>query len=183
MLRSFGGQLNRLSVASSSHRAYTSGFRSWAAFRGLIGEAEYFDAAASDTDKIQELLEFVAWFASEGNPAGTTASKLSAVLQLPTHQRTNGVAQVVAAYQACIEGVTRSHVAAGTPKRVRRPISCDWLLEGQGLALSWGLGGRVIWLSLALGYFFCAEVGRNLRLAGRSGAPCALLDEERRGAA
>ena len=51
-------------------------------FRGLIGEAEYFDAAVSDTDKIQELLEFVAWCASEGNEAGTTASKLSAVLHL-----------------------------------------------------------------------------------------------------
>ena len=80
MLRSVGGQLIRLSVAPSSHRAYSSGFRSWAAFRGLIGEAEYFDAAVSDTDKIQELLEFVAWCASEGNQAGTIANKLSAVL-------------------------------------------------------------------------------------------------------
>ena len=46
----------------------------------MIGEAEHFDAAVSDTDKIQELLEFVAWCASEGNQAGTIASKLSAVL-------------------------------------------------------------------------------------------------------
>ena len=66
MLRSVGGQFIRQSDAPSSHRAYTSGFRSWTAFRGLIGEAEYFHAA-SDTDKIQELLEFVAWCASEGN--------------------------------------------------------------------------------------------------------------------
>ena len=49
-------------------------------FRGLIGEDAYFDAAASDADKIQELLEFVAWCASEGNQAGTIANKLSAVL-------------------------------------------------------------------------------------------------------
>ena len=56
------------------------------------------------------------------------------------------------------------------------------MLEGQGLALSWGPGGRVLWLSLALGYFFCGKVGQNLRLAGRSGAPRAWLDEERRGA-
>ena len=47
-----GGQLIRLSVAPSSHRAYTLGFRSWAAFRGLIGEAEYCDAAVSDTDTV-----------------------------------------------------------------------------------------------------------------------------------
>ena len=80
LLRSVGGQLIRQSVEPSSHRAYTSGFRSWAAFRGLMGEAEYFDAAVSDIDQIQELLEFVAWCASEGNQAGTIASKLSAVL-------------------------------------------------------------------------------------------------------
>ena len=49
-LWSVGGHLIRLSVASSSHRAYTSGSRSWAASRGLIGEAEYFDAAVSDTE-------------------------------------------------------------------------------------------------------------------------------------
>ena len=40
---------------------------------------------------------------------------------------------------------------------MRRPISWDSLLEGQGLALSWGPGGRVLWLSLALGYFFVAR--------------------------
>ena len=56
-----------------------------------------------------------------------------------------------------LKGVTRSHVAAGTPKRVRRPISRDSLLERQGLALSWGPGGRVLWPSLALGYFFVAR--------------------------
>ena len=80
MLRSVGGQVIREAVVPSSHRAYTSGFRSWAAFRGLTGEAEYFDAAVSDTGKIQELLEFVVWCASEGNQAGAIASKLSAVL-------------------------------------------------------------------------------------------------------
>ena len=81
-----------------------------------------------------------------------------------------------------LEGVTRSHVAAGTPKRVRRRISWDSLLEGQGLVLSWGPGGLVLWLSLALGSFLVARSDEIFRLAGRSGAPRALLDEERRGA-
>ena len=49
-------------------------------FGGLIGEAEYFDAATSDTDKIQALLEFAAWCVSEGDQAGTIAGKLSVVL-------------------------------------------------------------------------------------------------------
>ena len=46
------------------------------------------------------------------------------------------------------------------------------------------LGVRAValfgYLSLAL-FFFRGGVGRNLRLADRSGAPHALLDEERRG--
>ena len=62
-------------MSPSSHRTYTSGFRSWAAGRGLIGEVESFDAAASDTDKIQALLEFVAWCVSGSNQAGTIAGK------------------------------------------------------------------------------------------------------------
>ena len=80
MLGSVGSQLIPQSVAPSSHRAYTSGFRSWTAFRGLIGEAECFDPAVSDADEVQALLEFVAWYASEGNQAGTIAGKESAVL-------------------------------------------------------------------------------------------------------
>ena len=47
MLRRVGSQLVCLSVAPSSQRTY----RSWNAFRGLIGEVDYFDAAASDEDR------------------------------------------------------------------------------------------------------------------------------------
>ena len=56
-----------------------------------------------------------------------------------------------------LKGVARSHVVAGTTKRVRRPISWDALLGGQDLAPSWGPGGRMLWLSLALGYFLVAR--------------------------
>ena len=131
MLRSVGGQLIRLSVAPSSHRAYSSGFRSWAAFRGLIGEAEYL-TPRSPTHKIQELLEFVARCASEGNQAGTMANKLSAVLHF---HRINFQIELPTSsplIKRALKGVTRSHVAAGTPKRLRGPISWDLLFEGQG---------------------------------------------------
>ena len=122
----------------------------------MIGEAEFFDAAVSDAGKIQELLEFVAWCASEGNQAGTIASELSAVLHF---HRINLQMELPASSplnKRALKGVARSHVAAETLKRVRRLISWDSLLEGKGLALSWGPGGRVLWLSLALGYFFVA---------------------------
>ena len=116
---------------------------------------------------------------SEGNQTGTIAGKLSAVLHF---HRVNLQVELPTSsplIKRALKGVARSHVAAGTPKRVRRPISSDALLEGQGLASSSGPGGRVLWLSHVV--FFRGEVGRNLRLAERSGAPRALLNEERRG--
>ena len=147
----------------------------------MIREAQYFDAAVSDTDKIQEFLEFVTWRASEGNQAGTIANKLSTVLHFHRINLQMELPTSSPLIKRELKGVTRSHVAAGTPKRVRHPISWGSLLEGQGWAVSWGPGGRVLWLSLAL-VIFCRKVGRNLRLAGRSRAPRALPDEERRGA-
>ena len=88
----------------------------------MIGEAEYFDAAVSDTDKIQELLAFVEWCASEGNQAGTIASKLSAVLHFHRINLQMELATSSPLIKRAVKGVARSHVAAGTPKRVRRPI-------------------------------------------------------------
>ena len=132
--------------------------------------------------KQKELIEFVASYASAGNQAGTIASKLSVMLHFHRINLQMELPTSSPLIKRALKGVTRSHVAAGTPKKVRRPISWDALLEGQGLASSWGPGGRVLWLSLALNYFFRGKVGRNLCLAGRSGAPRALLDDERRGA-
>ena len=57
-----------------------------------------------------------------------------------------------------------------------------FIVEGQGLALSWGPGGRVLWLSLALGYFFVARSDEIFASPAGSGAPRALLDEEERAA-
>ena len=125
MLRSVGGQFIRLSVAPSSHRAYSTGFWSWAAFRELIGEDAYFDAAVSDKDKIQELLEFVEWCASRGNQAGTIANKLSAVLHVHGISFQMELPTSSPLVKHALKGVTRSHVATGIPKRVRRPISWD----------------------------------------------------------
>ena len=135
----------------------TSSFRSWANFGELIGEAEYFDAAISDTGKVQELLELVAWCALGGNQAGTLASKLSAVLHFHRINLQMELPTSSLLIKCALKRVGRLHVAARTPKRVRRSISWDSLLERQGLALSWCPGGRVLWMSLALGYFFVAR--------------------------
>ena len=51
-------------------------------------------------------------------------------------------------------GMSRAHAEAGTKSRVRRPVSWDMLLEGETLMPSRGRGGRILWLCLALGYFW-----------------------------
>ena len=81
MTRRFGSQLIPQSLAPSSQKAYASGFRSRTTFRGLIGEAQHFDATDSAVERPHALLEFVASYGvSKGNHAGTIASKFAAVL-------------------------------------------------------------------------------------------------------
>ena len=109
-------------------------------------------------EKTLALLEFLAWCGvSEGNQVGTIASKLAAVLHYHRVDAQTELPTSAPLIKRALNGVARSHVAAGTPKRVRRPISWDTLLEGQCLAPSWGQGGRVLWTCLALGYFFVAR--------------------------
>ena len=111
----------------------------------MIGEDAYFDAAASDADKIQELLEFVAWCASEGNQAGTIANKLSAVLhfhRINLHMELPTSSPLI---KRALKGVTRSHVAAGTQKECvarYRGTRCwedkDWRYLGVRAAAFYG---------------------------------------------
>ena len=157
MLRNFGSQLIRQSLAPSSQKAYSSGFRSQTAFRGLLGKAQYLDAAESLTENTQALLEFAAWCGvSEGNQASTIASKVAAVLHFHRVEAQMELPTSSPLIKRALNGVERSHVAAGTSKRVRRSVSWD-TLGGQNLAPSWGPGGRVLWMCLALGYLFVAR--------------------------
>ena len=60
--------------------------------------------------------------------------------------------------ERAFSGISRTHAVAhavanavaGTKTRVRRPMSWD-MLEVVTFAPSWGSGGRVLWLCLALG--------------------------------
>ena len=117
MLKSVGGQFIRQPVAPSSHRAYAPGFRPRAAFRGVVGEAEYFGPVDTDTGHVQALLELVAWCVSEGNQASTIAGKLFAVLHF--YRVDLQWSCLRCRRLSSVHWVARSHVAARTPKRVR----------------------------------------------------------------
>ena len=137
-----------------------------------MGEAEYFDAAVSDTDKIQELLEFVAWCASEGNQAGTIASKLSAVL----HFHRINLQMESPTSSPLIKRAMKRWRDRALPQEPRkecvarfRGIHCGRTRIGFILGSGWPRSLAVP----SVGLLFCGKVGRNLRLAGRERCtPC-----------
>ena len=109
-------------------------------------------------DQVQALIEFAAWCcASEGNLAKTISGKLAAVQyfhRVDAHMELPTASPLI---NRELKGIARLHVIAGTPRRVRLPVSWDVLLGGQDLVPSCGPGGRILWLCLALGYFFVAR--------------------------
>ena len=60
--------------------------------------------------------------------------------------------------KSALKGIARGHVAAGTPRQVRLPVSWEVLLEGDGLIPSWGAGGNEMGLCLCLSY---SLIGRS----------------------
>ena len=44
--------------------------------------------------------------------------------------------------KSALKDITRGHVAVGTPRQVRLPVSWWMLLEGEGFIPSWGAGGK-----------------------------------------
>ena len=78
--RRVGVQFIGRSVAESSRRGYASAFRSWCAFRGLMGCEVYLRRDESAEDTAWALIDFAAWcFEVAGNQAGTISGKFAAV--------------------------------------------------------------------------------------------------------
>ena len=108
--------------------------------------------------KVWVLIEYVSWCCeAEGNLAGTISGKLAAVQYF--HRLEAGVELPTTApvLKSALKGIARGHVAAGTPRQVRLPVSWGMLLEGEGLIPSWGAGGKEMWLCLCLSYFLIAR--------------------------
>ena len=46
--------------------------------------------------------------------------------------------------QCALRGIARAHVTAGTPRRVRLPVSFILLLAGEALFSTWSPEGKVL---------------------------------------
>jgi len=114
----------------------------------------FLSAAVAQTDQIHALTAFVAWcLTSQGNQASTISGKLAAVQYFHRAERQLEIPIGAPLVNRALKGVEKTHVGHGTRPRVRLPISWETLLKGQSLILSWGEGGRVLWLCLALSFF------------------------------
>ena len=60
------------------------------------------------------------------------------------------------------QGIERAHVETGSQQRVRRPLTWGMLRGVQRSIASWGEGGRVLWISLALSFFFMLRTSELL---------------------
>ena len=119
-----------------------------------MGCQEFLTSSDSESFKAWALIEFASWCcASEGNLANTISGKFAAVQYF--HRLTVGVELPVMApvVQCALRGIARAHVTAGTPRRVRLPVSFGMLLAGEALISTWGPERKVLWLCLCLSYF------------------------------
>ena len=75
------------------------------------------------------------------------------------------------------QGIKRAHVGMSSQQKVRRPLTWGILTEMHESVQAWAVGGRVLWMGLALTYFFhVASVG--IICQRKRGVPQSILFEE-----
>ena len=165
------------SVAGSTRCTYESGGRSWRTFGRLMGYQEYLESSYSESSKAWALIDFASWCCvSEGNLANIISEKFAAVQYL--HRLKEGVELpiTVPVVQCALKGIVRSHVAAGTPRRVRLTVSFGMLFDGGNSHPLMGSGGEGVVDVFVSELFSTGTIGRDVRCRFRGGALGALPD-------
>ena len=89
-----------------------------------------------------DFIEYVSWCCeAKGNLATTLSGKLAAVQYFHRLEACVELPITAPVLKSVLKGIARGHVAAGTPRQGRLPVSWGMLLEGEGLIPSWGAGG------------------------------------------
>lgn len=149
------------------------------------------EEGATNKELVDDLMLFMAYCcAVRGNKEGTIMEKLQAVnfyhgqwvdLSLPLdHFRIKAVRQ----------GIKRAYVEVGNQPRLRRPLTWEPVKELERCAVDSGVGGRVMWMGLALSFILllqasellcggCGEIPRDISL--EEGGYCIFPREPPRG--
>ena len=116
--------------------------------------AVYLDLSQGEQAVAEEIAQFMAFcYFARQNKMATVAGKLVAVQYF--HRRVGVELPLKHFFVRQVRtGLARESTLHGRPSRVRRPISWEMLKHGIGTVSEWGEGGKILWLTLSVSYFF-----------------------------
>ena len=119
----------------------------------LVGNGCWLQKRMGKEELAAELTEYIGYCcARKGSKESIIAGKLVAV-QL-YHEQFVGLSSPLSnpLISSGKQGINRAHVEKGTQQRVRRPLTWGMPTTMQESISSWGVGGRVVRIGLALSY-------------------------------
>lgn len=141
-------------VAASTRKTYEANWKLWVSWRSFVGKGSWLQKELGEMELVAELTEFMGYCCAEkGNKETTIAGKLVAINFY--HEQFVGLSLPLGnpLIRSVKQGIKRAHVEKGSQQRVRRPLTWGILTRMQESVPSWGVGGRVVWIGLALSYF------------------------------
>ena len=110
------------------------------------------------------MIEYIGYAcARKGLRSNTVASHLAAVAYFHRVERAVDLDIHHSLIKNALMGLKRSHAVVGSQQRVRRPVSLSVLMDGEHLSMSWGPGGRVLWMGLCASFFFLTRSSEMLQ--------------------
>jgi hypothetical protein len=119
-----------------------------------VHRSVYLDMELGEEAVAKEIAKYMAHlYFSRGNKPSTVEGKLVAVQHF--HRRV-GIELPMKHFivKSVKAGIARESALKGEPQRIRRPISWVMLKQGLSNVPEWGEGGKVMWMMLAVSYFF-----------------------------
>jgi len=140
----------------------------WVSWRSFVGKECWLRKDMGEMELVEELAEFMGFCcAGKGNKESTIVGKLVAINFY--HEQFVGLSVPLGNpfIRSVRQGIKRAHVEKGSQQRVRRPLTWGMLTGMQENVPSWGVGGRVMWIGLALSYFLMLRASELF--AGKKG--------------
>ncbi|CAM9689179.1 unnamed protein product [Laminaria digitata] len=147
--------LSKVGVAPSTNATCSAAWKMWVKWRqDVVKRSAYLDVELGEELVAEEISKYLAYmYFSRGNKISTVDGKLTAIQYF--HRRVGIDLPMKNHFIKSVKaGIAREGALKGEAPRIRRPISWVMLKQGFHLAKGRGDGGRVLWLTLGVTYFF-----------------------------
>ena len=123
-------------------------------WRSFVGKGCWVQKGVGEAELEAELTELMTYCCARKGTKELTIAGKSVAVQF-YHEQFVGLSLPLGnpLIRSVKQGIKRAHVEKGTQQRVRRPLTRGMLTNMQESIPSWGVGGRVVWVGLALSYF------------------------------